>query len=65
MLRYFKIYFYINLHAGKLFRKQKIVDYFVIVGVVVRRNDRYETAVKGNNSGGWSSDGVVLWLEMR
>jgi hypothetical protein len=22
-------------------------------------------AVKGNDSGGWSSDGVVLWLMMR
>jgi hypothetical protein len=65
MLQHFKIYFYINLHADKLFIKQKMVDYFVIVGVVVWRNDRCETAVKGNNNGGWSSDGVVLWLEMR
>jgi hypothetical protein len=32
------------------------------VGVVVRRDNKCETAVKGNDGGGWSSDGVVLWL---
>jgi hypothetical protein len=26
------------------------------------RDDGHETMVKENNSGGWSSDGVVLWL---
>jgi hypothetical protein len=35
------------------------------MGVVVRRNDRYETTVKGNDNGGWTSDGVILWLERR
>jgi hypothetical protein len=32
------------------------------LGVVVRRNDVHETAVKGNNDGRWSSDDVVLCL---
>jgi hypothetical protein len=32
------------------------------MGVVVRRNDKRETTVKWNNSGGWSSDDVMLWL---
>jgi hypothetical protein len=32
------------------------------VGVVVRRNDGYEIAVKGNDGSGPSSDGVVLWI---
>jgi hypothetical protein len=35
------------------------------VGVVVRRDDMCETMVKGNDGGGWSSDGVVLWLGRR
>jgi hypothetical protein len=35
------------------------------VGVVVRRDDRHETAVKGKDDGGWSIDGVVLWLGRR
>jgi hypothetical protein len=35
------------------------------VGVVVRRDDGRETAVKENDSDGWSSDGVVLWLGRR
>jgi hypothetical protein len=35
------------------------------VGVVVRRDDGRGIAVNGNASGGWSSDGVVLWLERR
>jgi hypothetical protein len=35
------------------------------VGVVVRKNEECETMMKGNNDGGWSSDGVVLWLGMR
>jgi hypothetical protein len=30
------------------------------VGVIVRRDDGRETAVKGNDGDGWSSDGVVL-----
>jgi hypothetical protein len=35
------------------------------MGVVVRRDDEREIAVKGNNDDKWSSDGVVLWLGMR
>jgi hypothetical protein len=35
------------------------------MSVVVRRDDERETAVKGNDGGGWSSDGVVLWLGRR
>jgi hypothetical protein len=31
----------------------------------VWRDDEHGTAVKGNNVGGWSSDGVVLWLGRR
>jgi hypothetical protein len=30
--------------------------------VIVRRDDGHETAMKGNDGDGWSSDGVVLWL---
>jgi hypothetical protein len=29
------------------------------------RDDGRETSVKGNDDSGWSSDGVVLWLERR
>jgi hypothetical protein len=32
------------------------------VGVIVRRDDGHEALGKGNDNGGWSSDGVVLWL---
>jgi hypothetical protein len=35
------------------------------VGVVVRKDDGRETAVKGNDDGEWSSDDVVLWLERK
>jgi hypothetical protein len=35
------------------------------VGVIVRRDDRRGTAVKENDDGGWSSDGVTLWLGIR
>jgi hypothetical protein len=35
------------------------------VGVVVWTDDGHETAVKGNDGGRWSSDGVVLWLARR
>jgi hypothetical protein len=30
--------------------------------VVVRRDDRSGTVMKGNDGGGWSFDGLVLWL---
>jgi hypothetical protein len=33
--------------------------------VVVQRDDERGTTVKGNGNGGWSSDGVVLWLGRR
>jgi hypothetical protein len=32
------------------------------VGVIVWRNDGGETTVKENDDGGWSPDGVVLWV---
>jgi hypothetical protein len=35
------------------------------MGVIVRRNDGRETAVKGSDGGGWSSDGIVLCLGRR
>jgi hypothetical protein len=35
------------------------------MGVVVWRDDGCETAVKGNDGSGWSSDGIVLWLARR
>jgi hypothetical protein len=35
------------------------------MGVIVQRDDERETGVKGNDDGGWSSDGVVLWLRRR
>jgi hypothetical protein len=49
-----------NSHVDKLFGKQKGISYFITVGVIVRRDDRRGTVVKGNDGGGWSSDGVVL-----
>jgi hypothetical protein len=35
------------------------------VGVIARRDDGCETAVKGNDDGGWSSDSLVLRLGRR
>jgi hypothetical protein len=35
------------------------------MGVIVWRNDVRETMVKENDGGGWSSNGMVLWLERR
>jgi hypothetical protein len=32
------------------------------MGVVVQRDDKRGTTVKKNDSGRWSSNGVVLWL---
>jgi hypothetical protein len=31
----------------------------------MRRDDGHEIVVKGTDVGGWSSDGVVLWLGRR
>jgi hypothetical protein len=50
----------VNLYVDKLFEKRKRVGYFVTVGVIVWRDDVREIAVKGNDGGGWSSDGVML-----
>jgi hypothetical protein len=60
MLRYFKISFYVNSHGNKLFGKQKRVNQFVTICVVVWRDDGCKTAVKGNNGGEWSSDDMVF-----
>jgi hypothetical protein len=65
MLRHFKISFYVNSHADKLFVKRKRVSYFITTGVIVQRDNGHETMVKGNDSGGWSSNDVVLWLGRR
>jgi hypothetical protein len=51
-----------NSHIDKLFEKRRRVGYFIIVGVVVRKDDGHERVVKRNDSGKWSSDGIVLWL---
>jgi hypothetical protein len=56
ILQDFKISFYVNSHVDKL---------FVTMSVVVRRDGECGTTVKGNDGGGWSSDGVVLWLVRR
>jgi hypothetical protein len=61
----FKISFYVNSYADNMFRKWKRVGYFVTMDVVVQRDDERGTTVKGNGNGGWSSDGVVLWLGRR
>jgi hypothetical protein len=37
-----------------------MVDQFITVGVIVWKDDGCETAVKENDGGGWSSDGVIL-----
>jgi hypothetical protein len=64
-LRDFKISFYVNSNIDKLSEKQKRIDYFIIMGVVVRRDDGHRTMIKKNDDSGWSSDDVVLWLAMR
>jgi hypothetical protein len=51
-----------NSHIDKLFEKRRRVGYFIIVGVVVRKDDGHERVVKRNDSGKWSFDGIVLWL---
>jgi hypothetical protein len=42
-----------------------MVGWFVIVSIVVQRDDGRKTAVTGNDDGGWSFDGMVLWLGRR
>jgi hypothetical protein len=49
-----------NSHVDKLSGKKNRIDKFITVGVVVRRDDGRKTAVKQNDGGGQSSDGVVL-----
>jgi hypothetical protein len=51
----------VNSHVDKLFGKRKRVGYFVAMGVVMWRDNWREISVKGNDSGRWSSDGMVLW----
>jgi hypothetical protein len=65
MLRHFKISFYVNSYFDKLLEKRKSTGYFIIVGVIVRRDNWRETTVKGNDDVKWSSDGVVIWLRRR
>jgi hypothetical protein len=45
MLHDFKIYFYVNSYADKLFGKRKRVGYFVTMCLVVCRYDGCGTAV--------------------
>jgi hypothetical protein len=49
-----------NSHVDKLSGKKNRIGMFITVGVVVQRDDGRKTAVKRNDSGGRSSDGVVL-----
>jgi hypothetical protein len=60
MLQGLKMSFYVNSHADKLLGKRNRVGYFITRGVIVWRYDVHGTVVKGNDGGGWSSDGMVL-----
>jgi hypothetical protein len=60
MLRHFKIFLYMNSHVDKLSGKKNRSGKFITVGVVVQRDNGRKTAVKRNDGGGRSSDGVVL-----
>jgi hypothetical protein len=42
-----------------------MIGQFIIVSIIVQRDDRYKIMVKENDDGGWSSNDVVLWLGMR
>jgi hypothetical protein len=35
------------------------------MNVIVRRDDKHVMTVKENDDSGWSSDGIVLWLESK
>jgi hypothetical protein len=35
-----------------------LLSYIVTVGIIMQRDDGRKTAVKGNDGGGWSSNGV-------
>jgi hypothetical protein len=65
MLRYSKLSFYMNSYVDKLFGKRKRDDWFIIVGVIVRRDNERETVMKGNDGGRWCSNGMVLCLGRR
>jgi hypothetical protein len=60
-----KYIFYVNSYVNKLFGKRNRVGWFITLGVIVRRDDRRGTTVKGNDGGEWNSDSVVLWLGTR
>jgi hypothetical protein len=55
----FKISFYLSSYAHKMLGKQRRVDYFITVCTIVQRDDGRETVVEGNDTSGWSSDGVA------
>jgi hypothetical protein len=46
-----QIIFNVNSHINKLFKKWEMIDYFIIVGVIMRRYDERETLVKENDGG--------------
>jgi hypothetical protein len=52
----------VTLNIDKLFENKKSVRLVYHPGVIILRDDRYKTVVKKNNGGGWSSDGVLLWV---
>jgi hypothetical protein len=54
-----------NLYIDKLFRNWSKIGYFITVGIIAWKDDEYETTVKENDGTWWSSDDVVLWLEIR
>jgi hypothetical protein len=41
------------------------LDANILGYVVVWRDDEYKTVMKGNDSGRWSFDDMVFWLERR
>jgi hypothetical protein len=44
-----------NSYIDKLFKKRKRVDYFITVGIIVRRNDERGMMVAGGASMAWCS----------
>jgi hypothetical protein len=39
-----------------------MIDWFITVSVITRRDDEHETTVKWNDGDEWSFDDVVFWL---
>jgi hypothetical protein len=37
---------------------------FITIRIIMRKDDGRGTVVIGNNSSGWSFDGVMIWLWM-